>query len=345
MRDFSQEDGWPSVIKRGWNVAEYDAAAGARTFTPRQVELLLELVDKTKAMGLAVTEITREVFDHPELEADFAEWVQTFKYGQGLLQLKGFPVRERSEDDIWRMYWGIGSHFGIGVSQNTRGDLQGKVTVTPGIVTGRVYGTSAMAPLHADRIDILTLLCIDRAREGGENVFVSTLKVWELIEAERPDLFALLRRGYPQDRMGEQPPGCAPVTPYRVPIFGEAEGLRSCYLGGNASLRHQEPNFAEILSDADREALTYLAGVMTRPELCLHQMLAPGEAVFINNMELAHSRAAFVDGDGPHEKRLLLRMWLQGRPKRPIPQDMRVINNPDGNLGVWPLEKLAAAAE
>jgi hypothetical protein len=108
-------------------------------------------------------------------------------------------------------------------------------------------------------------------------------------------------------------------------------------------LVHQESRFAEILTDADREALTFLDSVVNRPELQLRQMLQPGEAVFINNMEMMHSRTAFEDGDGPFDKRLLLRLWLQGRPCRPIPQDMRVIHNPDGNLGIWPKVAVQAA--
>lgn len=343
--DYAGEDGWPRFTKKGWNAAEYDAGAALFEFTAHQKDLLLGLVEKTKELGLAVTDITREVFDHPELHDSFAHWVRAFKDGQGLLQFRGFPVRERPVDDIWRMYWGIGSHFGIGVSQNMLGHLQGTVAVQPGVVGARVYGTSTMAPLHSDRIDILTLLCINKAKKGGENTFVSMLKAWELIEAERPDILARLKRGYPAGRNGEQPEGCAPVTPYRVPVFGEVDGLRSAYYGGNAMLFHQEQLFTEILTDADREAMTYLADVIARPEMVLEQTLEPGDAVFINNMELVHSRTAFEDGDGPFEKRLLLRMWLQGRPARPIPQDMRVINNPDGNLGIWPKEAKLAASD
>lgn len=343
--DYASEDGWPRFTKTGWNAAEYVADAALFEFTARQKDLLLGLVDKTKELGLAVTDITREVFDHPELHDSFAHWVRAFKEGQGLLQFRGFPVRERPLDDLWRMYWGIGTHFGIGVSQNTLGHLQGTVAVQPGVVGARVYGTSTLAPLHSDRIDMLTLLCINKAKKGGENTFVSMLKVWELIEAERPDILALLKRGYPAGRNGEQPEGCAPVTPYRVPVFGEVDGLRSAYYGGNAMLFHQEQLFTEMLTDADREAMAYLADVLARPELVLEQTLEPGDAVFINNMELVHSRTAFEDGDGPFEKRLLLRMWLQGRPVRPIPQDMRIINNPDGNLGIWPKEAKLAASD
>ena len=342
---FAREDGWPSFTKSGWAADSFDAEAARIRFTPRTVELLLGLVDKTKAMGLGVTDIDRDVFDHPELRESVAGWVRAFKEGQGLLNLSGFPVHDRPLDDIWRMYWGIGAHFGIGVSQNTLGQLMGTVAVQPGLVGARVYGTASVAPLHCDRIDMLTLLCINKAPKGGENVFVSSLKVWELIEQERPDILARLKRGYPQHRNFEQPEGCSPVTPYRVPVFGEEQGLRSCYYGGNAMLVHQEAKFAEILTDADREALTYLADVVNRPELALHQMLEPGSAVFINNHEIMHSRAAFEDGDAPSEKRLLLRMWLQGRPCRPIPQDMRVIHNPSGELGILRKDVQAVAAE
>jgi len=342
--DYAREDGWPTWRKSGWNAAEFDADANTIAFTPRQLELLCSLVEKTRQQGLAVTDITREVFDHPDLHETFADWVRLFKDGQGLVKLSGFPVRDLPLDDIWRMYWGIGAHFGIGVSQNTHGHLQGTVTVQPRAVGQRFYATAKVARLHSDRIDVLSLLCINQAKRGGENSFVSLLKIWELIEAERPDLLALLKAGYPQDRYNEQPEGCAPVTPYRVPVFGEVGEFRSAYFGANASLVRQEMGFAEILTDEDREALTYLEQVLSRPELSITQTLSPGEAVFINNMELAHARTAFEDGDGPFEKRLLLRLWLQGRPKRPIPRDMRVINNPSGMLGIEPKELPLAAA-
>jgi hypothetical protein len=334
IKHFAGEDGWPTTAKQGWSAAEFDTAANTHRFTPQELDLLLGLVDRTREQGLAVTDITREHFDHPDLCDKFAEWVQRFKHGQGLLVFSGFPVSERPVEDIWRLYWGVGMHFGIGVSQNTHGQLMGTVAVQEGVVGSRVYGTSTVAPLHSDRIDMLTLLCIRKAKSGGDNVFVNSLKVWDVVEQERPDLFALLKRGYPQIRNSEQHPGQAPVTPYRVPIFGTEQGLRSCYFGGNANLNSVERSFSEILLDADREALSFLAEVMVRPELQLHKSLEPGEAVFINNMEMLHSRTAFENGDAPSEKRLLLRMWLQGRPIRPIPQDMRVINNPSGNLGI-----------
>jgi len=340
--NFQLADGWPSARKEGWTAASFNASRAVHHFGKHELELLLSLVDRTKEKGIDVTAITREEFDHPELHDVLAERVRELKYGQGLSVLGGFPVRDRPLEDIWRMYWGIGAHFGVGVSQNTRGDLLGKVTVTPGTVGGRVYGSSGVAPLHSDRIDMLSLLCVNKARTGGENVFVSSLAVWDIVERERPDLFELLKRGYPQHRNNEQADGDSPVTPYRVPVFGERDGLRSVYFGGNAMLAHQEKHFGEILTSADREALSYVAKVILRPELGVRQMLEPGEAVFINNMEMLHSRTAFEDGTGPHETRLLLRMWLEGRRQRPKPNDMTIVNNRSGHQGVWAKASMAA---
>ncbi len=343
MFDYREEDYWPTETKRGWTVAEFDHEAATHRFSESELEVLLRLVDETKERGLAVTDITRETFDAPEVHDLLVSLVRQLKDGQGVVVLKGFPVRERDLEDMWRLYWGIGTHFGIPVSQDARGNLQGQVMVQPGTVGDRVYGTSAEAVLHSDRIDMLSLLCITKARSGGENGFASSLAVWDAIERERPDLLERLKRGYPQHRNGEQAATDSEVTPYRVPIFGEEAGLRSAYFGGNSMLSHQRKRFAELLEEEDVEALTFLREVVDRAELRLPLQLEPGEAVFLNNMELMHARAAFENGDQPHEQRRLLRLWLQGRPRRPYPADMNVIRNRSGMLGIEPKPQLVAA--
>ncbi|MGE0387300.1 MAG: TauD/TfdA family dioxygenase [Gammaproteobacteria bacterium] len=342
---FAGEDGWPvGVERRGWTAAEFDRAAATHHISVTERELLLGLVEMTRREALPVTGITREAFSHPALAPMFVRLARILKWGQGLLVVSGFPVRDLSRDDLWRMYWGIGSHLGVAVSQNTFGQLQGEVTVTPGIRTGRVYGTAAEAPFHADRIDILALLCVNKAKLGGDNGFVSGYAVWEAIERERPDLFRILAEGFPQDRNGEQAPGEPGPTPFRVPIFADYQGLRTCLFSGNAFLHHQRERFADQLTDRHVEALEYLRATIDRPEYALRLTLEPGEAVFINNMEMLHSRDAFEDGDTPEQKRLLLRLWLEGRPWRPKPVTMEVIRNRSGRQGIDPQPQPAGNA-
>lgn len=85
---------------------------------------------------------------------------------------------------------------------------------------------------------------------------------------------------------------------------------------------------------ADFAALEFLQAVIKRPELATRQQLEPGQAVFINNHEMLHGRTAFEDWDEPERRRRLLRMWLQGRPRRPSPADMSILRNRSGNIGV-----------
>lgn len=332
---FAAEDGWPvGVRKTGWLAQDFDSAAVTHHLSQKELELLLVLVDASKSQQIPVTEITRERFDHPELRPLFAKLVKTLKWGPGLLFLAGLPVNSRPLDDIWRLYWGIGTHFGIPVSQNVKGELRGQVAVDPTAKDGRVYGSSSYAPLHSDRIDQLSLLCVHKAKVGGANVFVSSLAVWDAVERERPDLFALLKRGFHQHRNGEEGAGQEPVTPYRVPVFGEVDGFRSALFSGNSFVDHQRKRFPDMLTDIEAEALTFVRQVAERPEFTYRSTLEPGEVVFINNYEILHSREAFENGDADNEKRLLLRLWLQGRPWRPKPEEMHVMCNPSGLQGI-----------
>ncbi len=206
----------------------------------------------------------------------------------------------------------------------------------PDIRLGHAYARPGRLIYHNDRIDMLSLLSIYTAESGGENMFVSGFELWRLMEQERPDLLPILRRGFRQHRGEEQAPGEPESTPWRVPIFGEADGLRSVLLGGNSILSFVQERFPEDVGPREIEALTYLREMKDRPELSLRVLLEPGEGVFINNHEVLHNRDAFVDGPDPERRRLLLRMWLEGRPWRPKPPEMQVMRNPSGRQGIDP---------
>ena len=64
--------------------------------------------------------------------------------------------------------------------------------------------------------------------------------------------------------------------------------------------------------------------VALRDELRFEVMLRPGEASFINNYEVLHARTGFVDWDDPTRKRLLYRLWLEGRPPRPMAPEVQL---------------------
>lgn len=334
------DTGWPTVEKTGWLPDDIDLDAITHRISSGERDIMLGLAERWSQSGRPVTDMTQADFSHPHLDRMLAELVRILKDGPGLLFLSGLPHDDRS--GVARtIYWGIGTHFGRAVSQNGQGEMIGEVKVRPDVVARRAYGHAGKLILHSDRIDMLSLFCVSKPRSGGANLFVSGLAIWDAVARERPDLLPLLERGFRQNRLTENAVPGEESTPYHVPIFGRAKGLRSILFSGNASIDHQRLFFGDELTPQEEEALLYLTEVRDRPEFALRHTLDLGDAVFINNHEILHSREAFEDGDAPEEKRILLRLWLQGRPVRPKPETMTVMHNPSGLQGIDPKPKAA----
>ena len=48
------------------------------------------------------------------------------------------------------------------------------------------------------------------------------------------------------------------------------------------------------------------------------------------------ARTGFIDRDEPAKKRLLYRLWLEGRPPRPMVPEVQLYQNRSGHMGVDP---------
>jgi hypothetical protein len=75
----------------------------------------------------------------------------------------------------------------------------------------RIYSTSARQYFHCDAADIVGLLCLHKALEGGESDVVSAHNLWNTLQAERPDVAELLAMpNWYFDRKGEVSEGQKP---------------------------------------------------------------------------------------------------------------------------------------
>src|SRR6185503_6106896 len=118
-------------------------------------------------------------------------------------------------------------------------------------------------------------------------------------------------------RRGEEAPEDDPVTPYRVPVFSEMDGVFSCrYVRG--VIDKGAASLGTELTAFEKEALACFEETAQRDQVRFEVTLRPGEASLINNYEILHARTGFVDHDDPAKKRLLYRLWLEGRPPRPM---------------------------
>ena len=243
-------------------------------------------------------------------------------HGRGLALLRGFPVDRRTVDELGHMFWGIGLGLGTAVSQSVMGERLGHViNVTDVDPHARAYrNRSELAP-HSDPGDLLSFLCIRPAEAGGVSRFVSSLAVFDEIRRARPDLLAVLTRGFRYHRFGEQGPDDELVTPHHVPVFSQCEGVVSSrYVPEYVQIAADEDPTIE-LTDIDHEALDLLHATTNRGDLVLDFTMAAGEAVVANNYTVFHARTAFTDS--PEHRRHLLRLWLAADPPRPVVPETR----------------------
>jgi hypothetical protein len=256
------------------------------------------------------------------LAARLAGWLAELRSGRGFLVLRGLPTERFSEAEREAIFWGIGTHLGSPVSQNSLGEMLGHVFDqgrTYGAPNTRGYQTAARLDFHTDRCDLVGLLCQRRAKAGGESSVVSTMAVHDHILRERPDLLPLLYRGfyYAEREAADRPDG---VTDRPIPVFSRLGGAVSCRFIRNpienGAIRRGAP-----LAGPEKAAVELVSDLCNHPDYRLDMMLEPGDLQFCNNYTVSHSRTAFEDWPEPGQRRLMVRLWLSFAERRPLAPD------------------------
>lgn len=266
-----------------------------------------------KRRGLDRRALQREDFPLPTLGPRIAEMDRELKSGRGFVLLRGLDVDRYDIEDLTTIYWGLSIHLGRVISQDAKGTVVQHITdmsvANLNDMNLRLYVTAKGQPPHADMSDIVTLLCVDKAQEGGESVIVSTMAIYNRMLKEHPEYLEPLYTGFLHDLRGEGPSGdIDELSDVPVPVFSYHGGiLRSWYHGPkirNAAVKRGVP-----LTPLQLAALDYVERLGSDPEMRLDMNLQPGDIQFLNNFVAMHYRTAFRDGDG--HKRLMLRIWLE----------------------------------
>jgi hypothetical protein len=242
-------------------------------------------------------------------------------HGIGIEMLRGLPIARYSQELAATIFCGIGAHLGSARSQNAAGHILGHVrdmgadAADPGT---RIYQTHERQTFHTDSADVVGLLCVRAAREGGQSLVVSALSIYNRMLAERPDLLALLFDPLATDRRGEVPDGAKPYM--EIPPLSWHAGYLTVFYQRQYIDSARRFEGAMRLTPAHVEALDMFDALANDPELHLRMELQPGDMQFVYNHSQLHDRTAFVDWPEPSRRRHLLRLWLSIEGDRPLPE-------------------------
>ncbi|KAJ9119630.1 hypothetical protein QFC22_003339 [Naganishia vaughanmartiniae] len=187
-----------------------------RQWTPELIQQLEEAFDKFEATGKTLPDINKVTFPLPAHVVNFLSSIrEDVVNGQGFILIQGLPVTEWPVLKSAAIYLAIGTIFGVTLSQNGKGHVLGHVKDLGNDPTQihkvRIYSTSARQYFHTDAADVVGLLCLHKAMEGGESDVVSAHNLWNTLQVERPDVAELLTRpDWYFDRKGEVSEGQKP---------------------------------------------------------------------------------------------------------------------------------------
>ncbi|PIT75024.1 TauD/TfdA family dioxygenase [Limnohabitans sp. G3-2] len=273
--------------------------------SPKVLAILDAALAQVKSKGLAFPHFSREDFPIGDWAHELRTHSDELENGRGFLVLRGLPVERYSEEDIQIIYYGIGLHMGVPVRQNPKGELLGVVMNVGDVTkkTTRVYETNLYLPYHSDPSDVVGLLCLRKAKQGGLSSLVSVAAIYNEILQHHPEYLGLYYRPWYFSHLCEDLPSLSP-------IFSHHQGKLSCrYLRQYIQLGHEIRNLP--LSKVEIEALDLFDNIMHRDDFRLSMMLEPGDLQFANNYAVLHSRNEFED-HGVHElNRKMLRLWVK----------------------------------
>lgn len=283
-----------------------------------EIEAALRSVQERR---IQLRDIKHSDFPLDSLGRQLALVGEELERGRGLKLIRGLPIDRYSEEELAIAYWGLGTHLGMAVSQNSRGDLLGHVRyegATLRDLHARGYQTRESQGLHVDNCDVVGLLCLRPAKSGGVSQVVSSMAVYNELLHRYPRYVGVLYEPFAIDMRGQERPGDPPVW-YR-PVYSYYDGLLSC--GVNFTyMRSASAKTGVPLSAVRAEALEAMEQIAY--ELCFEMEFKPGDMQFLNNYVILHDRTPYVDRDEPERKRHLLRLWLSVPGARRLAPDFR----------------------
>ena len=259
-------------------------------------------------MGKPSGSINAEAFPLPKLHDVLREVSKELHFGHGFKVIRGLPIHRHTREDNIILYAGLSSHVA-----SIRGSQDNQYAGKPADVVlahikdlssgdekahiGAPAYTADKQVYHTDSGDIVSLLALSTAVEGGTSRLASSWRVYNELAATRPDLIETLSRDWVADGFGNpnKPYILKPLLYHQPPTSNSPERVilqyaRRSFTGFGALPRLKDiPPITEAQAEAI-DSIHYL-GEQFNVGLDFRQ----GDIQFVNNLAVFHSRDAFRD--------------------------------------------------
>ena len=311
----------PLTIPAAWKGSELALNDDWREeLTEADLVELDHAIATAKGTGKPMGDLSKEDFPLPGFARKIDRWRREIQSGRGFQVIAGVPVDRWTQPESELFFWCFGQHLGVPGAQNPDADLLGHVRDTgesPDEV--RHYRTRVNINFHCDAADVVGLLCLRKAKRGGQSRIVSSISVYNELLRLRPDLVQRLYEPFMMDTKGEGGVQYLPVTPcrfddgqlrtfYHTDYFRSARGFRG------------EP----MLSAEDRALLDLYNEIADSANLYLDMDLEPGDVQLLSNHTVLHARTDYDDYPELERKRHLLRLWISLGARAPLASKLRL---------------------
>ncbi len=236
--------------------------------------------------------------------------------GCGFFIIDGNNFQDFSKEELQHVYSIISQFLGKLYVQNIKNEKfvliqdEGKSMKTGGryhqTKEGGSYHTDS--PQWTDVPDFVGLLCINPAKKGGINKFLSAYSIHNEINKKDPFLLDLLYSRFYFDKRGEYAEGESPTV--FEPIFSYIDNkLHFRYLRNYIDDGHKIQD--KKLTEDQINSLNIIDDVTQNEKLSLDYEMKSGDMVFFNNHRILHGRTSFEDFEDQNLKRKLVRVWIK----------------------------------
>jgi hypothetical protein len=257
------------------------------------------------AAGKPMGEMTQGDFPLPTLGPRIRQWRDIVHRGRGFILIRGVPVGAWTPAQAERFFWCLGLHLGIPGAQNPQNDLLGHVRDQRTGEDVRYYRTNKALAVHTDTADMVGLLCLQSAKEGGLSRIASSVAVFNELLCRRPDLVPRLFEPFWFDTKGEGGMRAMAIAPCRY-----ADGVLRTFWQSDYYRSVQKLEHVPRLTRVETELLDEYDAIANAPEFHLDMELRPGDVQLLSNHTVLHARTAFEDWPEAERRRHLLRLWL-----------------------------------